>query len=327
MEFFNPNANFNFMKYRKITVYISVFLVIASSIILWQRGLNLALDFTGGTVVEVEFDNAITQEGVSKLLSDASIQKPVVQGFSSTAYSIRLSPDAVEAATAHIPAAEDDSSLNAKNSAIADTVLSALTAGGNPAKIIRSEFVGPQVGKDLTTKGVWAIIVVLTLIVIYIAWRFEWRFALATILTEVHDVLIMLAIFAIFQWDFDLTVLAAILAIDGYSVNDTIVVFDRVRELFRTTSKLSPTEVINRAINSTMSRTIMTSLTTLLTVVMLYVFGGESLKGFALALIIGIIGGTFSTIFFSTPLLLLLGVSKQDLMPKIKDESDLDRRP
>lgn len=327
MEFFNPKANFNFMKYRKVTIYLSALLIISSIAILATRGLNFALDFTGGTVVEVEFDNAITQEGVSQLLNNANIEKPVVQGFSSTGYSIRLSPDAVDAATAHIQVTEDDSSLNARNSAIADTVLDALTAGGNPAKIIRSEFVGPQVGKDLATKGVWAIIVVLTLIVIYIAWRFEWRFALATVLTEVHDVLIMLAIFSIFQWDFDLTVLAAILAIDGYSVNDTIVVFDRVRELFRTTSKLSPTEVINRAINSTMSRTIMTSLTTLLTVVMLYVFGGESLKGFALALIIGIIGGTFSTIFFSTPLLLWLGVSKQDLMPKIRDESDLERRP
>ena len=172
-----------------------------------------------------------------------------------------------------------------------------------------------------------AVVVVLLGIVFYIMLRFEWKFAVATVATELHDVILVVGFFSITQMDFDLAVLAAILAVDGYSVNDTIVVFDRVRELFKSTRNLSPVEVLNRAVNSTLSRTIMTSLTTLLTVTALFLFGGDALKGFSLALIIGIIVGTLSSIFFANPVLLWLGVTKQDLLPKARDDAELQARP
>lgn len=206
-------------------------------------------------------------------------------------------------------------------------MVNALRADGVGVTVKRSEFVGPQVGKELAYNGVIAVFVVLTGIMLYIAMRFEWKFAVATVAGEMHDVIITLGFFAITGMDFDLTVLAAILAVDGYSVNDKIVVFDRVRELFRSTRGSEPTEVLNRAINNTLGRTIMTSLTTLLTVVSLYLFGGQTLEGFSLALIVGIVVGTLSSIFFACPVLLKLGVTKQDLMPKARDDSELARRP
>jgi preprotein translocase subunit SecF len=169
--------------------------------------------------------------------------------------------------------------------------------------------------------------VVLAGILIYIALRFEWKFAVATVVGEIHDVIVTLGFFSLLGLDFDLTVLAAILAVDGYSVNDKIVVFDRVRELFRSSRKASPVEILNIAVNQTLSRTIMTSLTTLLTVVALYVFGGPALEGFSLALIVGIVIGTLSSIFFACPVVLWLGVTKQDLLPRARDEGELARRP
>ncbi|WP_255505582.1 protein translocase subunit SecF [Alkalisalibacterium limincola] len=206
-------------------------------------------------------------------------------------------------------------------------VLEALRADGSQVTVQRSEFVGPQVGRELAYNGIVAVFVVLTGIMIYIAMRFEWKFSVATVVGELHDVIVTLGVFAILGLDFDLAVLAAILAVDGYSVNDKIVVFDRVRELFRSTRGKTPVEVLNKAINTTLSRTIMTSLTTLVTVTALYFFGGPTLQGFALALIVGIVVGTLSTIFYATPLLLTLGVSKQDLMPKTRDDEELAARP
>jgi preprotein translocase subunit SecF len=194
-------------------------------------------------------------------------------------------------------------------------------------EIKRSEFVGPQVGRELAYNGIIAVLVVLSGIMIYIALRFEWKFSVAVVAGEMHDVIVTLGFFSLTGMDFDLTVLAAILAVDGYSVNDKIVISDRIRELFRATRKAGPEEVINTAINQTLSRTIMTSLTTLLTVVALYVFGGPALEGFSVALIIGIVVGTLSSIYFASPLLLSLGVCKQDLMPRAVDEAELARRP
>ncbi|SDD06500.1 protein translocase subunit SecF [Aquimonas voraii] len=324
MEFFNPNSNVNFMRIRRVTIAISVALILISIVALATRGLNFALDFTGGTLVEVEFAEATEQSTVNQRLEAAGFEGALVQRFSGTSFSVRLSPKAV---AEDEQAAASDSSIADGNAATAARVLEALSSDGAKVEIKRSEFVGPQVGAELAYNGIIAVLVVLAGIMIYIAMRFEWKFAVATVVGEAHDVIVTLGFFAIMGYDFDLTVLAAILAVDGYSVNDKIVVFDRVRELFRATRKDTPEDVINRSINSTLSRTIMTSLTTLLTCIALYIWGGPTLEGFALALIVGIVVGTASTIFFASPLLLTLGVTKEDLMPKAKDDAELNRRP
>ncbi|MFC4728155.1 protein translocase subunit SecF [Coralloluteibacterium thermophilus] len=342
MEFFNPNSNVDFMRIRRVSVVVALFLVIGSIVTLATKGLNFALDFTGGTLVEVEFDRPVSQSQVQEALSAAGLEGAMVQGFDVSSYAIRLPPSEggstqaetdAAAAAAESAAAETGvpvapgGELDARNAAVAARVVEALAATGAEVTVLGGGFVGPQVGQELATNGLIAVLVVITGIVIYIAMRFEWKFGIATVVGEIHDVVVTLGIFALTGRDFDLVVLAAVLAVDGYSVNDKIVVFDRVRELFRNTTKLSPAEVVNRAINSTLSRTIMTAVTTLLTVVSLYVFGGPTLQGFALVIIIGIIVGTLSTIFLSAPLLLRLGVAKQDLLPKARDEAELARRP
>lgn len=324
MEFFNPNSNVNFMGLRRVTLAISVILVLVSVISLATRGLNFALDFTGGTLVEVAYDRAVEQNEVTHSLEKADIRGAVVQRFDSRNFAIRLPPESAKKA----PASDDSKvSVDASNTRVAEQVTRALTADGQKITVKRSEYVGPQVGAELAYNGVIAVLVVLTGIFIYIMLRFEWKFSMAVVACELHDVILVLGFFSLTGMDFDLAVLAAVLAVDGYSVNDTIVVLDRVRELFRSSRKLSPVEILNRAINDTLSRTIMTSLTTLLTVAALYFFGGESLKGFSLALMVGIGVGTLSSIFFANPVLLVLGVSKQDLMPKARDTSELERRP
>lgn len=326
MEFFNPNSNVNFMGVRRFTTAVAVALVILSIAAIATRGLNFALDFTGGTLVEVAFDSATEQADVIDALEQAGFRGSMVQRFDSANFAIRLAPEQSAEVAARVET-EGESSIDARNSAVGNLVLDALRTIGKEVTIKRSEFVGPQVGAELAYNGIVAVLVVLSGIMIYIAMRFEWKFAVATVVGELHDVIVTLGFFAITGLDFDLTVLAAILAVDGYSVNDKIVVFDRVRELFRSTRGNAPSEVINRAVNSTLSRTIMTSLTTLLTVVALYLFGGPTVEGFSLALIVGIVVGTLSTIFFAAPLLLTLGVTKQDLMPKARDEAELARRP
>lgn len=323
MEFFNPNANVNFMAIRRFTLAAAVLLVVLSLGSIFTKGLNLGLDFTGGTLVEVEFAEAIEQGAVTASLEAAGYRGAVVQRFSSTNLSIRLAPEHA----AEDNAAELQGSLDDRSARVGEEVLKALRADGKTVEVKRSEFVGPQVGEELAYNGIVAVLVVLSGIMIYIAMRFEWRFALATIAGELHDVIVVLGFFSITGMDFDLTVLAAILAVDGYSVNDKIVIFDRVRELFRSTRKGDTVDVLNRAVNTTLSRTIMTSVTTLLTVVALFFLGGQTLQGFSVALIIGIVIGTLSSIFFSCPLLMALGVSKADLMPKARDEAELARRP
>jgi len=328
MEFFNPNSNVNFMGARRWSVIASLILMSISIGSLATRGLNLALDFTGGSLVEVTYAQPIEQEAVSADLRAANIRNAIVQRFDSTKFAIRLGPAEVEElAKGAPPAAEGESNLDRQNAQVSASLLKALTAGGRQVTMKPSVYIGPQVGSDLAWGGLVAVCVVLVGIIIYIGIRFEWKFAIATVATELHDVILTLGFFSLTGMEFDLTVLAAILAVDGYSVNDTIVVFDRVRELFKTTRNLTPVEVLNRAVNSTLSRTIMTSLTTLLTVLALFFFGGPTLKGFSVALIVGIIVGTLSSIFFANPVLLWLGVTKQDLMPKAKEDAELARRP
>jgi preprotein translocase subunit SecF len=249
----------------------------------------------------------------------------VVARYDSKNFSIRLRPS--ESDNAAVKPTGGESAVDARSAAITARVKQALDASGHPANVKPSVYVGPQVGRELATNGAVAVVLVLLGIMIYIAARFEWRFAVATMLTEVHDVLITVGFFSITGIEFDLTVLAAVLAVDGYSVNDTIVVFDRVRELFRSSRKGDPLEILNRAVNNTLSRTIMTSLATMVTVVALFLFGGATLHGFSLALIVGIIIGTLSSIFFACPMLNYFGVSKQDLMPKTRNDAELARRP
>ncbi|PKM07936.1 MAG: protein translocase subunit SecF [Gammaproteobacteria bacterium HGW-Gammaproteobacteria-4] len=326
MEFFSPTSNINFMGVRRFSVAISLVLVLGSILALATRGLNFALDFTGGTLVEVGYDAPMEQPAVVKALEAAGFRGAVVQRFDSSNFAIRLAPE-TDAGSDTDALDVQETSLDSRNAALGQRVVDALRADGVGVTVKRSEFVGPQVGKELAYNGVIAVLVVLAGIMIYIAMRFEWKFAVATVAGEMHDVIITLGFFAVTGMDFDLTVLAAILAVDGYSVNDKIVVFDRVRELFRSTRGSEPVEVLNRAVNNTLGRTIMTSLTTLLTVVSLYLFGGQTLEGFSLALIVGIVVGTLSSIFFACPMLLKLGVTKQDLMPKARDDSELARRP
>jgi preprotein translocase subunit SecF len=328
MEFFNPNSNVNFMGVRRWSVLASILLMALSIGSLATRGLNLALDFTGGSLAEVTYSQPIEQQAVSASLEAAGIHNTVVQRFDSTNFAIRLGPAEVEALAKAAPAtAEGESGLDRRNAQVSASLLKALSAGGRQVTVKPSVYVGPQVGADLAYNGVVAVVLVLLGIIVYIWIRFEWKFAVATVVTELHDVLLTVGFFSLTGMEFDLTVLAAILAVDGYSVNDTIVVFDRVRELFKTTRNLQPVEVLNRAVNTTLSRTIMTSLATLLTVLALFFFGGPTLHGFSTALIVGIIVGTLSSIFFANPVLLWLGVTKQDLMPKAKEDAELARRP
>jgi preprotein translocase subunit SecF len=326
MEFFNPNSNVNFMGIRRYTVAISVILMLVSIVSLATRGLNFGLDFTGGSENDVTFAQPTEQRDIVLALEKAGFKDAMVNRFDTTNFAIRLRPSE-SGVSAKQQASGNDSGVDAQNARITAQVQKALADSGHPANVKPSVFVGPQVGKELATNGIVAVVVVLSGIMIYIAIRFEWRFAAATVLTEIHDVLITLGFFSVTGIEFDLTVLAAVLAVDGYSVNDTIVVFDRVRELFRSARKGGPLEILNRAVNNTLSRTIMTSLATMLTVVALFFFGGPTLHGFSTALIVGIIIGTLSSIFFACPMLHVFGVSKQDLMPKVRDEAELARRP
>lgn len=327
MEFFNPNSNVNFMGVRRWSVLASFLLMAISIGSLATRGLNLALDFTGGSLAEVTYTQPIEQQVVSADLAAAGIRNVVVQRFDATNFAIRLGPDEVERLSKAATGAASESGLDRRNAQVSAGLLKALSAGGHQVTVKPSVYVGPQVGADLAYNGVVAVVMVLLGIIVYIWIRFEWKFAIATVVTELHDVLLTVGFFSLTGMEFDLTVLAAILAVDGYSVNDTIVVFDRVRELFKNTRNLQPVEVLNRAVNSTLSRTIMTSLATLLTVLALFFFGGPTLHGFSTALIVGIIVGTLSSIFFANPVLLWLGVTKQDLMPKAKEDAELARRP
>ncbi len=325
MEFFNPSSNVNFLGIRRYTVVISLVLVLVSLVSLASRGLNFALDFTGGTLVEVAYTEPMEQKALVSALDKAGFEGAIVQRFDSRNFAIRLAPEVKGESTASAESASG--AVDSRNTQVAQRVLQALTKGGQKLTIKRSEYVGPQVGAELAYNGIIAVLVVLSGIFIYIMMRFEWKFSAAVVAGELHDVIITLGFFSVTGMDFDLTVLAAVLAVDGYSVNDKIVVFDRVRELFRSSRKATPVEILNKAVNETLSRTIMTSLTTLLTVVALYLFGGPTMEGFALALIVGIVVGTLSSIFFASPVLLSLGVSKQDLLPKARDESELARRP
>ncbi|MEO7935864.1 MAG: protein translocase subunit SecF, partial [Dokdonella sp.] len=290
--------------------------------ILSIRGLDYGLDFTGGTSVEVNYEKAISVAEVRSALTDGGFKDAVVQTFGGTNdFAIRIVADKDAKAT------KTDAESAAANDKVAAKVLAALKAQRDDASVKGSEFVGAQVGQELRDNGMIAVIFVVIGITIYLWVRFEWRFAVAAVVTEIHDTLFTLGIFALVGGEFDLPALAAVLSVIGYSINDTIVVFDRVREMFRSSRKGDSSEILNRSVNTTLSRTIMTSTTTALAVAALYFIGGPALENFGLIMLIGIGVGTLSSIFVSNPVLLLLGVSKQDLMPTLKNDPELERRP
>ncbi|GLQ89666.1 protein translocase subunit SecF [Dyella flagellata] len=321
MEIFSHNSNVHFLGLRKVSIGIAVLLVIASIALLATRSLNYGLDFTGGVSMDVTYDSPVATEDVRSALTKGGIENVVVQSVGGTRQvSIRFQPK-----DDHHYTQQEGKSPNLD--LISVDVAKALQAGRPDAKIAGKNYVGPQVGEQLRSDGVTAAIFVIIGIGIYLWIRFERRFAIAALLTEVHDTLVTLGVISLVQREFDLTVLASVLAVIGYSINDKVVVFDRIRELFRSSRKADPEEVLNRSINSTLSRTIITSLFTGIAMAALYFFGGPTVHGFAITMLIGILVGTLSSIFVASPILLWLGVSKKDLMPVTKENPELARRP
>jgi preprotein translocase subunit SecF len=311
MEFFKRTPTIDFMAKRKITYAVSAFLMIASFVLLAVRGLNLGIDFTGGVVVEVSYPEAADVDGARAALARAGFPDAQVQAFgSSRDLAVRVPPQA-------------DENIND----VGIRVGAALRAATPGVEVRRTEVVGPQVGRDLTEQGGLAMLFTFIGILIYVGFRFEKKMAAGTVLAAMHDPIVILGFFAATQLTFDLAVLAAVLAVIGYSINDTVVVFDRVREVFLLMRKATPTQVLNTAINQTLSRTLMTSFSVLFVVVSLYLFGGETLKGFSIAIIVGVVVGTYSSIFVAGALAHDMGVKATDLMEVKKSDPELDALP
>ena len=306
MKLLKENLNIDFMGKRKLATIFSSILIIISIASLAIQGLNLGVDFTGGTLVEVGYDGVVELESIRSGLAASEFGEATVQYFGSASdVLIRIAPrEGVNTAE------------------ISGSILELLRSSGQAVEMRRVEFVGPQVGEELTEDGGLAMLYALLGILIYVALRFQMRFSIGAIAALVHDVIITMGVFSVLQMDFDLTVLAALLAVIGYSLNDTIVVFDRIRENFHKMRKANPVEVMNASLNQTLSRTIMTSVTTLLVLTALFLVGGEIIHGFSTALIIGVLIGTYSSIFVASPVTLALGISKDDLMPVEKEGAD-----
>ncbi len=306
MRILSEKTRIDFMGKRKIAMTLSTLLIIASLVLLFTRGLSFGIDFTGGTLIEVAYPETAELGGIRDVLADAGFGDAQVQHFgTSRDVLIRIAPRADRA-----------------SAKLSEDVLTALKGADAAVDMRRVEFVGPQVGEELTEQGGLAVLYALIGILIYVALRFEYRFSVGAVAALVHDVIITLGVFSLLQVEFDLTVLAAILAVIGYSLNDTIVVFDRIRENFRKLRKGTPQDVMNVSINETLSRTIMTSLTTMLVLIALFVFGGDIIHSFALALIVGVFVGTYSSIFVAGSSALALGVSKADLMAVDKEAKE-----
>jgi preprotein translocase subunit SecF len=303
------NTNIDFLRWRKLAMGWSVAVLLIAIGALLVRGMNLGLDFTGGTVIEVQYPQPMEIPKVRETLAKAGFGDAQTQHFGTARdVLIRIPP------------------RNAQSNAatLSNDVLHALQGaeGAAGATLARAEFVGPQVGQELVEQGGLAALGALFGILIYVMFRFEWRLAVGTIAATIHDVLFTVGWFSLFQLEFDLTVLAAVLAVIGYSVNDTVVVLDRIRENFRKRRKGSTLEIMNLSINETLSRTIMTSFVTLLSVIVLYFFGGVVMHGFSVAMIVGIVVGTYSSIYIASATALYLGISREDLLPRSKETAD-----
>ena len=304
MEFFRIKKDIPFMRHALVFNVISLITFILAVVFLFTRGLHLSIEFTGGTLMEVSYAQAPDVEKIRNRMTADGFTDPQVQNFgSSTELLIR------------VPLSKSDDTAK-----VADRVLASLQAvGGNP-KMKSVEYVGPQVGRELASNGAMALLLVVIGIVLYLAIRFEWRFAVSAIIANLHDVVIILGFFAFFQWEFSLPVLAAVLAVLGYSVNESVVVFDRVRETFKKKRGMTTPEVLNHAITSTMSRTVITHGCTQMMVTSMLVFGGAALHYFALALTIGILFGIYSSVLVASPLVMWLGVTRAQFAQPPKKE-------
>ena len=312
---FPYDSNIDFMRMRWVSLSVALLLMLVAIGAMATRGFNFALDFTGGIGVELRYAQEPNVDKVREQLNAASFHGAQVQNFGSgNDLLVRLQAEGKQAGGAD------------QASSIGDAVAKAASLPGNPAEKRSSSVISAQVGKDLALKGLYAVLFVIVGFLGYISLRFEKKFAIAAIIGTMHDVIVCAGWFALSGHEFDLNVLAGILSVMGFSINDTIVVFDRVRENFRG-MRADPVTILNKSVNQTLSRTVITSFVALLTVLALYLYGGGSLQGMAEAQIVGIVLGTVSTIFVACPLLLWLGVSKQDLMPKARDEEALARRP
>jgi preprotein translocase subunit SecF len=313
LKIFNKDTHIDFMRQRKLATIFSLVLIVIAIGSLFVQQLKFGIDFTGGTQIEVGYEQAVELQPVRQALDAAGFEKFVVQHFGTPQdVLIRIAPN------------EESAGANKEN--FNTTVLEALKDTGT-VTLRRVDFVGPQVGEELTEQGGLAVLYALFFILAYVTLRFEFRFAVGSVAALAHDVILVVGAFSILQYDFDLTVLAAILAVIGYSLNDTIVVFDRIRENFRKMRKAEAIEVINASINQMLGRTIVTSLTTLIVLVALFILGGEVIRGFALALIVGVVVGTYSSIYVASAAALALGVSKQDLIQPKKEGAPVDDLP
>lgn len=307
MQIFKKTTHIDFMGKRKLALVFSALLIVVSIGALVTRGLNFGLDFTGGTLLEVGYPEAVELNDLRQALTAANYGDTVVQHFGTARdVLVRVAPRE-----------------GVSTSESGDAILKVLQESSNGAATMRrQEYVGPQVGDELRDDGGLAMLIALACILVYVMMRFEWRFALGSVAALIHDVTITLGCFAIFQWDFDLTVLAAVLAVIGYSLNDTIVVFDRIRENFRKMRKSTPLEVVNTSLNQTISRTLVTSMTTLLVVLAMFFMGGELIHAFSLALVVGILVGTYSSIYIASSTTLALDISHTNLMQVQKEGAD-----
>lgn len=304
--------NFDFLGKRKIALLLSGLLLLVSIVSLAVKGLALGIDFTGGTLVEIGYQQPVDLAELRRALEEKGFGDATVQHFGTARdVLIRLKPKS-----------------GISNAQLSSEVLAAVNSNvENPREIQRVEFVGPQVGDELAEDGGLAMLYSMFGILLYVAWRFEYKFSLGSVAALFHDVIITLGFFSIIGMEFDLTVLAAVLAVIGYSLNDTIVVFDRIRENFRKLRKDRAEEIMNTSLNQTLSRTLMTSLTTILVLLALATLGGEIIHNFAIALLVGVIVGTYSSIFVASPIVLALGISKEDLMLPEKEGSEIDNLP
>jgi len=313
MKLLNRKTNIDFMGKRRIALIFSTAAVVLAIVILPMRGLNFGLDFTGGTLIEVGYPEAPQIADVRANLEAEGLGSAVVQTFG-----------AANDIVVRVPPTDSEES----SAELSTRVLAALARDvEGEVEMRRVEFVGPQVGEELTEQGILAVVYALIGIFLYVMFRFQWRFSVGAVVAVIHDILFTLGALSLLQVEFDLTVVAALLAVVGYSLNDTIVLFDRIRENFPRLGKHSSVDVINTSVNETLSRTLMTSLTTLLVLIALFIFGGEIIHAFAFTLIIGVVIGTYSSIYVASSSLLVLKVSKFDLLVVEKEGAQVDARP
>ena len=301
--------NINFMRFRKIAITISLVMFLGSIGSIFMKGLSLGLDFSGGTLVEIQYEDSVDLQEIRGVLSENGYEDFQVVNFGSSLDVLIKIAD------------------QPGNSSLGDQIFALLSSNSFEGELKRIEFVGPQIGSELRDQGGLGMLVALGMILLYVAFRFQYKFALGAVAALGHDVVIILGLFSIFAWDFDLSVLAALLAVIGYSLNDSIVVSDRIRENFRSERALGSEDLINLSLNQTLSRTVITSLTTLLVLFALFFFGGDAVRGFSLGLIIGVLIGTYSSLYIVTTILISLNLSQEDMAIPDVEGAEFDDMP